>query len=753
MKTSSLFRAVIAVLLCVLFVFMGAVPAFARVIRLTTHLECYTVEYDYNGTPRPADDYVLFCSSGNGGGEEITEHEGQITVEYADSEEGPWTSEVPVEAGSYYYKISFTGDPTFLPCTLIGSYDILPGEIDEDDGGDYVEPPFEGTYLDAIIYIDYYDNNTDFVHILKTEFFDMDGNKVDINLLDLEYELTWDDRESDTRKAFGYIVSHNEDYEIATMTVVNVYDREAFEEEQNRPYVPPIPETDEPSIILMNAIESHEYEAYQLFAGTVNDNYDSDGNFVSTTLSNITWGSAANSEVIAALTEWYQTETGKNETPSAADVAKLLNDANIGEVAKLFGSLALSENALTPTEDYVEESQAYIFAYENPGLWLVRDKDGSVEDLHESATAFILATTRADENTVLYLKQPIDPEVDKDASINSFISEEYGDLPATYASYGSVITYTLTATFPGNYADDEANTVHNFDRFESYFFRFTDTIPAGLELDVNSLTVYTNFYKDEPIPEEYYEVTVLPQADGSTYLIVTFDDLMTLPYKWLDEGNDNVPFSSLHVDYETLVTSDAPSAPEEIINTVYGTYSNDPDGVGFGKTPEAEVRIMLSTLELSKTDPDGNPLEGAEFIIGWWMPREGGTGRYPDRWVVRHEDGTYSFVQNREDATVFVSDENGQINLKGLCGKGGYSAVEVKAPAGYNKLEKMVDFTHAEDYIGRVTVINEKGLVLPSTGGMGLTLIYAVGGLLLVGGGIWFFVRSRRNEEDDEDEN
>ncbi|MBR6529788.1 MAG: LPXTG cell wall anchor domain-containing protein [Clostridia bacterium] len=751
--------------------FTLALPAFARTIKDDFHVEIIKSEFYYDGNPHALefDVYASWDLS-----TPVDKGDYDISVYYSEDLGETWSTSAPEEVGEYKYRIEIQETDAFNAFESTGYLIIERRNYTENDGeeDDWKEP--EPVYLDAYFYIDYnfcfgYDQEYN-AFILKVKFFDMEGNEVNIGDALAGYDAGWSDFDADPRTAWvEYWIENSDDenYRVVSEHIVYVYDREAWEEEENSKPDTPVPNPDDLSIILMGAIESHTYEAYQLFAGDPMDVYNEDGDFVETVLSSITWGSAANDNVKAALIAWYKAQTGKTEDPSAADVAKLLSDANVSEVAKLFASVTLPEDALEATE-FEDESSAYIFTYENPGFWLVRDAAGSTDDLYTSATAYILVTTRADDHTVIYLKQPTDPEVDKSGTTpapdaDSFNGGDEKD-SLTYAYYGAPITYTLSAHFPGN--DIEyGETPHNFPGFESYFFRFVDTLPAGLKLDEDSFVVYTN-NSTEPISDDYYDVTILPQNDGTTLILVEFCDLKTLPYKWIDEyeyededGNVTIEscpdpgFYSLFVDYTAIVTADAPSDGTEITNVVYGVYSNNPNGEGFGKTPDAEASFTLANVIINKVDEEGNPLAGAEFILGWWRPREGGSGRYPDLWVILNDDGTYTYTVDSDAATRFVSDEYGKIHLTGLR-PWSYSAYETKAPTGYNKLDGEISILgwDEENYASTTTVINERGLVLPSTGGMGTTLLYVLGGLLVVGGGIWFFVKNRNKDDDDDDE-
>lgn len=72
-----------------------------------------------------------------------------------------------------------------------------------------------------------------------------------------------------------------------------------------------------------------------------------------------------------------------------------------------------------------------------------------------------------------------------------------------------------------------------------------------------------------------------------------------------------------------------------------------------------------------------------------------------------------------------------------------YKLIETAAPAGFNKLANPTNATVTADNALQVEIANNSGLELPSTGGMGTTIIYIAGALLLIGAGITLVVRRR----------
>lgn len=106
-------------------------------------------------------------------------------------------------------------------------------------------------------------------------------------------------------------------------------------------------------------------------------------------------------------------------------------------------------------------------------------------------------------------------------------------------------------------------------------------------------------------------------------------------------------------------------------------------------------------------------------------------------------------VANTGDANI-TTNKSGKFTIKGLSA-GTYKLEEAKQPAGYNKLSGPV--TVVIDENGKVTVggtevtqvdvENKTGTVLPSTGGAGTTMIYLIGGVLVLGSGVVLVTKRR----------
>ena len=131
-------------------------------------------------------------------------------------------------------------------------------------------------------------------------------------------------------------------------------------------------------------------------------------------------------------------------------------------------------------------------------------------------------------------------------------------------------------------------------------------------------------------------------------------------------------------------------------------------------------------------------------------------------YAVFNSDGyltDWSDTSTPADVNKLTTDTNGHIKAYGL-DAGTYTLIETDPLPGYNSLADTITVTISEQ--GEVTykytnsggnagnkldVVNETGTELPSTGGMGTTLIYIAGAVLVIGAGVLLVVRRRMNAE------
>ena len=159
-------------------------------------------------------------------------------------------------------------------------------------------------------------------------------------------------------------------------------------------------------------------------------------------------------------------------------------------------------------------------------------------------------------------------------------------------------------------------------------------------------------------------------------------------------------------------------------------------------------------FDIIKTDSNGKVLNGAKFEL-YDAPTGGNKIA-----LVKETNGDYHVATDAEKKKEeFTPDviEAGKVTVKGLDANTPYWLEETEAPAGYNKLSGRVKVEIANSNLtttmtgntwkeGGVHIINNTGAELPSTGGMGTTIFYIIGSVLVLAAVVLLIVRKRMSD-------
>lgn len=540
------------------------------------------------------------------------------------------------------------------------------------------------------------------------------------------------------------------------------------------------------SITIRNDKTGHTYEAYQIFTGDASSDAQQGGNEEGPILSNIVWGSGVNGAgLLAALQEADAAKYGR--CADAADVAEALGAEN----AAAADAAAFAEIAAEHLTDAAGTANApvdgnYVIEGLPAGYYLVKDQDGSLEGDADAATEYIVQVLG---NVAMEPKDSDIPTVEKKVS-----EEDYHQDDGYGTTYNDVADWDIGDSVPFKLI----GSIPDMSAYDTYEYIFTDTLSNGLTLQEGTVRVYIAVNRDDevrdytPLTEgEDYTLTVNNVENGGGSFSIDFDDLKTAPY--VDQGNRNFVI----VTYDATLNANAEIGLDGNPNDVYLEFSNNPNGDGLGRT--AEDTVIVFTYELDGTKVDGEnaetKLEGAEFVllngghtrvahiengklVGWINLPEG----YGDR---NYNEIPYETWQtlNRTTSVIMTSAAEGAFGVSGL-DEGTYYLMEIKAPTGYNLLENALRLdiaaatANGQTWAGdpavaltaltidvdqggaqngdvgtgavALTVANNQGATLPETGGMGTTLFYVIGGLLVAGAGILLVVRLRMRAGDKE---
>ncbi len=204
------------------------------------------------------------------------------------------------------------------------------------------------------------------------------------------------------------------------------------------------------------------------------------------------------------------------------------------------------------------------------------------------------------------------------------------------------------------------------------------------------------------------------------------------------------------VRYQGQINKDAVISSGKNINEAFLKYGHEGETVPH----ETEhITYPIAIRKIAKGGPEDKLLPGAKFELYRELDNS--------QVKLKKVSDTEYRVDPDGELTDFVTVEAADIVIKGL-GAENYVLVETEAPKGYNLLEGEVTvkdkkYEHAQEVVVSDTSTVEKvqvakvedgtGLTLPSTGGIGTTIFYIVGGILIVAGIAYFIVRRKADAE------
>lgn len=403
------------------------------------------------------------------------------------------------------------------------------------------------------------------------------------------------------------------------------------------------------------------------------------GDLSGSTLSNIVWGSGVSAD--------GQTALGNAADKAASLANSAAAEAFAAEVAQYLGTAAgsvdIAEGATTGTISGLEA-----------GYYLV--KTTAVTEENGVYTYYIMKIVKDTSATI----KADAPEVEKTVNDND-------------VNIGDPITFTLTATMPSD-----------LQGYKTYKVIFHDTMSEGITYIGNVKVTVAGADKTD-------DFTITPNGQELT---VSCDDVKAL---------GATASSEIVVTYDAKLNDKAVIGTAGNLNKVYLEYSNNPNAEGSGstgKTPEADVKVYTWEIPVFKYTGTDTPLAGAGFTL------------YDGETAVKltrvGETNVYK-VDPAGTVTEIITGADGRFEIEGL-EKGAYVLKETKVPAGYNKCEDVTVtigdngvLTVKESTVTTVEILNNAGSVLPETGGMGTTLFYIFGAILMVGAAVLLVTKKR----------
>lgn len=488
--------------------------------------------------------------------------------------------------------------------------------------------------------------------------------------------------------------------------------------------------------------------------------------------------------VPANLADFYAGRYGLDKNDPDFDAKVQVNlDAELKNDMYTFAREVAAAGADVYTGNPAENG--YLFTDLPLGYYAVMDTT-SEGDYVTPVSAIILDTVTPNLEIKVKAEKPsIDKNIDEDNDLGTTDDR----VENSQAAIGDTITYVVTSQVP------------EMTGYKKYFFIMKDHMSEGLDYTDN-MTIKVG---DKVLTEDDYTLTVTDNEDGSTDLKIVFKNF--IQYNTAEYIGKTIEVTyTAQLNKDAVITTD-PNTNDVYLqyshnpNVDYGgvdepNEDDEQNRPALGETEKEVVYTYTTAIELVKIDALGNRLQGAEFTLTgeklnivrvetesflldaageYWKLKDGSyTTTDPESLIegVPVDQDLYASVVDKYSKTTTVTFEekegesvtatatvgtDGVVRFEGLAA-GVYTITEIKAPEGYNMLTEPLtvtigwdkdtaDFTYngADDYngIARLPIVNQSGDELPETGGMGTTIFYIVGGVLLVAALVVLITRKR----------
>ena len=458
--------------------------------------------------------------------------------------------------------------------------------------------------------------------------------------------------------------------------------------------VPAFAEGANQGTISVPAGSSHTYKVYQIFTG----------DYSKGKLSNVKWG-----------------QNSKNRDEGAGVGGKVSENVLNRLAAVVSGSDA---EKLAVIEEYADLKSKEVATVTHsrpatvaPGYYLFKDTTATAENEVYITEVVGDVTIKAKNSNVPGFEKKLKDTNDTEGTTTDWQDVADHDI-------GDEIPFKLEGTVPDDYVE-----------YDSYYFAFHDEEEAGLTFNPESVKVYVN----------NTEIKTGFELKTKTKTTITDDCSFEVVFSNLKDIAAVQAGSTIRVEYTATLNENAVIGGNGNLNKAQLEYSNKPSVTDSrGKTVWDNVVVFTYQVVVNKyanSVGENNKLKGAEFTL-----------------TKKLKDSTPKVI------AAVKSPDGKQFTFKGL-DDGEYTLTETVTPDGYNTIDPItftVTATHGTEWDGKgvrgnlitaltgnaapgeitftpdkgtgaltTNVINKSGTVLPSTGGMGTTVFYVVGGGLM----------------------
>ena len=497
-------------------------------------------------------------------------------------------------------------------------------------------------------------------------------------------------------------------------------------------------DADNATITINNPAKGETYNVYKLFDATVGANGE------------ISY--QCTGDIPSDLSAFFTKDTNNNVIPDDSilikdDNGKVTGSKMTDELKAALETWAGKQSAATATA-VSDGKEALSFTGLPYGYYVMTTTHKP--DGENAKAAITVDSTKP--NASIYDKNVNEPTAKKEVEEESY-------------SIGDTVKYTATFDTT-NYMGEGENAKQVVE------YVITDTLPNYLDPATTKITKIT-------IGGTEYKVEGnVPQFTNKS---------ITIPWATKDESVTPAKFTSIYnqgaqikIEYEAKLTSttNINKADKNTVSIKPNVDNGNGDKEPWNKEWKDSAEITTYAAALKKVDGSSQPLTGAEFTVKGLVVEETESGVYT---VVSYDPASTT------ESAAMKTDSNGKLYIVGLASDVSLTVTESKAPEGYNKLvgtetlkpqvlskqlyktsgyEKydadgnLVEHKEAtENEFVQVTknlseldakalqIVNQSGTELPSTGGIGTTIFYVVGSILVVAAGVLLVTKKRMSRE------
>ena len=483
----------------------------------------------------------------------------------------------------------------------------------------------------------------------------------------------------------------------------------------------------------------HTYEVYQIFTGTLTK--DAENREV---LSNIKWGKNGSGTFGETVANNIIEELEGVNVPGKTDSDKL---KVITKYAKLDSK-----------DTFGTVSNAAALNGVSAGYYLIKDIDDVLSNEDDAYTKYIVEIVDDVKITPKSDKPSVEKKVYENVKYHgNNDNQSYG------LGYNDTADYTIGDSVPF----ELIGTVPDMSQYKTYKYTFYDTLSSSFDnVGVDKIKVYL---AEEKNGKNSKDIT-------SNFTITSSDNKITVSTNNLKSISEVTKGKYIIVKYSAILNASASvgQGTPGNINEVYLKYSNNPNQGGEGEEEEGKTpkdKVIVFTYELDTKKIDGKTkdvLQGVTFKLykkdgtnNLWAKVDSSTSKIKE------------WTPNEADASTLTSDATGYFKVIGL-DDGTYYLKEVQELSGYNKINDVTVVISANTNNGdngngavtelenlavtangqsgtsntvngtaEITIANNKGSQLPETGGIGTTIFYVVGVVLMLGAGVLLITKRR----------